>query len=89
MKKNGFKVNCVSTASANNSGTLTVTVYPNPKSSHPKIMVQGKMYMAFVTFTLPTIIKAMRDASDSIPMAVSNLDLSSDDKEDSCTNLRD
>ena len=44
------------------------------------------MYMAFVTFTLPTIIKAMRDASDSIPRAVRNLDLSSDDEEDSCAN---
>ena len=35
-------------------GSLTVTLYPNPKTI-PKVMVQGKMYMAFVTMALPVI----------------------------------
>ena len=35
-------------------GTLTVTLWPNP-NTNPKVMVQGKMYMAFVAMVLPTI----------------------------------
>ena len=44
------------------------------------------MFMAFVTFTLPTILKDMRAATGHVPLTASNLALNSDEEDDSSTN---
>ena len=59
MKMEHFKIPLVSCKTKHEYGSLSVTVYPNPKSSHPKIMVQGQAYLAFVTLVLPEVIKDM------------------------------
>ena len=46
-----------------NYGNVIVTLWPNPKTTSPKAMVQGKCHMAFITFTLPLIIKDIKTAS--------------------------
>ena len=71
MKKDDQEIPLVTTQKATQTkfGSVTVTVYPNPKTSNPKIMIQGKMYMAFVAFILPMVIKDMNKAS---PLSVNN-----------------
>ena len=80
-----YKYPLVSTKSTDtNFGSVTVTVYPNPKTSNPKIMIQGKMFMAFVAFIMPMVIKDMKKVS---PLSVSNeADNCSDEEELNCTN---
>ena len=64
MTKDDLQIPLVSTKSTDtNFGSVTVTVYPNPKTSNPKIMIQGKMYMAFVAFIMPMVIKDMKKVS--------------------------
>ena len=60
MKMENFKIPAVSCHSKANYGSLAVTVYPSPKSSNPKVMVQGKMYLAFITFIIPLILQDMK-----------------------------
>ena len=85
MTKDDLQIPLVSTKSTDtNFGSVTVTVYPNPKTSNPKIMIQGKMYMAFVAFIMPMVIKDMKKVS---PLSVSNeADNCSDEEELNCTN---
>ena len=66
MKQDNFKIPAVSCHTKATSGTLTVTVYPNPKNGQPKIMVQGKMYLAFITFIIPLVIQDIH-AATSLP----------------------
>ena len=68
MKMEQFKIPLVSCYTKKDYGSLSVTVYPSPKSSHPKIMVQGQMHMAFVSFILPDIIKDMQSGA-SLPIS--------------------
>ena len=85
MTKYDLQIPLVSTKATNtNFGSVTVTVYPNPKTSNPKIMIQGKMHMAFVAFILPMVIKDMKKAS---PLSVSHdADNDSDEEEENCSN---
>ena len=71
MKKDDLEIPLVTNQKNTQTkfGSVTVTVYPNPKTSNPKIMIQGKMYMAFVAFILPMVIKDMNKAS---PLSVNN-----------------
>ena len=59
MKQEQFKIPLVTCKTKQDYGSLSVTVYPNPKSSHPKILVQGQAYLAFVTLVLPEVFKDM------------------------------
>ena len=54
-----FKIPLVTCKTKQEYGSLSITVYPSPKTSHPKIMVQGQAYLAFVTLVLPEVIKDM------------------------------
>ena len=60
MKMDNFKIPAVSCHSKANYGSLSVTVYPNPKTTNPKIMVQGRMYLAFVTFIIPLVLQDLK-----------------------------
>ena len=59
MKTDHFKIPLVTCKTKHEYGSLSVTVYPQPKSSHPKIMIQGQAYLAFVTLVLPEVVKDM------------------------------
>ena len=59
MKIDHFKIPLVTCKTKQEYGSLSITVYPNPKTSHPKIMVQGQAYLAFVSLVLPEVIKDM------------------------------
>ena len=59
MKVEQFKIPLVSCKTKKMYGSLSVTVYPNPKTSHPKVMLQGQAYLAFVTLVLPEVFKVM------------------------------
>ena len=59
MKTDHFKIPLVTCKTKHEYGSLSVTVYPNPKTSHPKIMIQGQAYLAFVTLVLPEVVKDM------------------------------
>ena len=69
MKMEQFKIPLVSCKTKQEYGSLSVTVYPNPKTSHPKIMVQGQAYLAFVTLVLPEVFKDMHSPCPSIGAA--------------------
>ena len=60
-----FKIPRQSSSIKTNFGSVTVTVWPKPKTTHPKAMVQGKCYIAFVTFILPLVIKDVKAATKS------------------------
>ena len=79
-----FRIPRQSTTSKTNYGNVTVTVWPKPKTTYPKAMVQGKCHIAFVTFTLPLIIKDIKAAS-KLTQQVGALELAVDtDEEDDC-----
>ena len=60
MKVDQFRIPLVSVVTKNDYDTLPECYcLPQPKSSHLKIMVQGQMYLAFVTLILPEVIKDM------------------------------
>ena len=71
MKIDEFKIPCVTYLTKKTYGSLSVTVWPNPSDGQPKICVQGKMYLAFISFVLPLVLKDMKtskaitDASDN------------------------
>ena len=69
-----FKIPRVTTSTKTNYGNVTVTIWPNPKTTHPKAMVQGKCHIAFVTFILPLILKDIKAAS-KLPLQAATLEL--------------
>ena len=69
MKVEDFKIPLVSCHTKVGYGSLSVTVWPNPSDGQAKVCVQGKMYLAFVSFVLPAVIK---DFEAGIPLAVGN-----------------
>ena len=64
-------------------GSIFVTVYPNPKTSNPKIMIQGKMYLAFVSFILPVVIKDIKKATMN-PLSKDTASVNSDEEDEPC-----
>ena len=58
-------------ATKTNFGSITVTVWPNPKTTVPKVMVQGKCYLAFVTFIVPLILRDIK-AAGKLPLTTAN-----------------
>lgn len=84
MKVEQFKIPLVSCKTKQMYGSLSVTVYPNPKTSHPKVMVQGQAYLAFVTLVLPEVFKDMaspRLAIGGASTAGNMSDIESDDEQ--------
>lgn len=65
FKVDELKIPHKSPSSKADFGSVTVTVWPNPKTTHPKAMVQGKYYIAFVTFILPLVIKDIKATTKS------------------------
>ena len=63
FKMEDFRLPRQSASTKSNYGTVTVTLWPNPKTTTPKAMVQGRCYMAFITFILPLIIKDIKNVS--------------------------
>ena len=63
MKRDDFKIALVTYTNKADFGSIMITVYPHPKNSSPKIMIQGKMYMAFVSFIIPLVLKDMQAAA--------------------------
>ena len=51
---------------AENFGSFSASVWSNPKKGTPKILIQGKSYMAFVTFVLPEILKEIELKNDKL-----------------------
>ena len=78
-----FKLPRMNANTKTNYGSVTVTIWPKPKTTHPKVMVQGKCHLAFVTFVVPLILKDIK-AVRKLPTltASANLELaeSSDDE---------
>ena len=64
MKIKELKIPLVSCHNNTNYGSLAVTIWPNPANGQPKACVQGKMYLAFVSFVLPGVLKDMRSHSN-------------------------
>ena len=60
FKMEDFKIPRLTTSTKTNYGSVTITVWPNPKTTHPKIMVQGKCHMAFLTFIAPLILQDIK-----------------------------
>ena len=60
FKMEEFKIPRQSPSIKTSFGSVTVTVWPKPKTTNPKAMVQGKSYIAFVTFILPDVIKDIK-----------------------------
>ena len=60
FKLEELKIPRQSTSVKTNLGSVTVTVWPKPKTTNPKAMVQGKSYIAFVTFILPEVLKDIK-----------------------------
>ena len=84
MTKDDLQIPLVTIKTNYNFGSVTVTVYPNPKTSTPKIMIQVKMCMAFVAFILPLVIMDMKKSS---PLSVSHdADNESVEEEENCAN---
>ena len=90
FKMEDFRIPRLSTSSKTNFGNVTVTVWPRPKTTYPKAMVQGKCHIAFVTFTLPLVIKDIK-AATKLPQQVGALELAVDsgDEDDSEANHED
>ena len=57
MKVEEFKIPLVSCHTKTGYGSLSATVWPNPSDGQAKVCIQGKMYLAFVSFVLPAVIK--------------------------------
>ena len=75
MKVKEFKITSVSYLTKKTYGSLSVTVWPSPSDGQPKVCVQGTMYLAFVSFVLPTVLKDMSD----IKAIAGTSDVSEDD----------
>ena len=82
FKVQDFKLPRLSTSVKTNYGSVTVTFWPKPKTTHPKIMVQGKCYLAFVTFIVPLIIKDIKSAQDHALAATKYLELAVDSEDE-------
>ena len=82
FKLDDFKVPRQSTSIKTNYGSITVTVWPKPKTTHPKIMVQGKCYLAFVTFVVPLILKELK-AATNLPLMTSSTHQDQDSENES------
>ena len=59
MKVEDFKIPSVSYLTKKSYGSLFVTVWPSPGDGQPKVCVQGTMYLAFISFVLPSVLKDM------------------------------
>ena len=57
-----FRIPRSNSTTKTNYGSVTVTIWPRPKTTQPKIMVQGKCYLAFVTFIVPLVLKDIKNA---------------------------
>ena len=57
----------VSSQTKTSYGSITITVYPEPKHGQPRVMVQGRFYMAFVTLMLPSLAKSLHKQQDPQP----------------------
>ena len=79
FKMEDFRLPRQSTSTKSNYGTVTVTIWPNPKTTTPKAMVQGRCYMAFITFILPLIIKDIKNVSKQ-PITEGALELENDEE---------
>ena len=62
FKMEDFKIPRMSTTTRTNYGSVTITIWPHPKTTSPKIMVQGKCHLAFFTFIVPSILKEIKAA---------------------------
>ena len=82
MRIEQFKIPLVSWKTKQEYGSLSVTVYPNPKTSHPKIMVQGQAYLAFVTLVLPEVFKDMQTTRPAIDNTAADPGTESDQDSD-------
>ena len=47
-------------------GSFSASVWQKPKKGAPKILLQGKSYMSFVTFILPEILKEIESKNDKL-----------------------
>ena len=63
FKMEDFKIPRMSSTTKTNYGSVTITIWPNPKTTNPKIMVQGKCHLAFFTFIVPSMLKDIKAAS--------------------------
>ena len=57
-----FRIPRSNSTTKTNYGSVTVTIWPRPKTTQPKIMVQGKCYLAFVTIIVPLVLKDIKNA---------------------------
>ena len=85
FKMEDFKIPRMASTTKTNYGSVTITIWPNPKTTNPKIMVQGKCHLAFFTFIVPSMLKEIKSATKltitgtTVPQNVSD---SSDDESD-------
>ena len=88
FKIEDFKIPNTTITTKTNYGSVMITVWPRPKTTKPKIMVQGKCYLAFVTFIVPLILKDIKAAQklaitgESLQHADSSDDDEESDKDD-------
>ena len=54
-------------------GSFSASVWSNPKKGTPKILLQGKSYMTFVTFILPEILKEIEAKNDNQKHAIESI----------------
>ena len=57
IKLDEFKIPSVTYLTKKKYGSISVTVWPNPSDGQPKVCVQGTMYLAFISFVLPAVLK--------------------------------
>ena len=62
FKTSHFKVS----ESTDTFGPFSASVWQNTKKGAPKILLQGKLYMTFVTFILPEILKEIESKNDKL-----------------------
>ena len=66
-----FKTSHLKVPKASESfGSFSASVWPKPKKGLPKILLQGKSYMTFVTFILPEILKEIEVKNDNQKPAI-------------------
>ena len=95
MKIDEFKIPSVTYLTKKTYGSLSVTVWPNPSDGQPKVCVQGSMYLAFISFVLPLVLKdmesnkvgAIADRSDSHDITTNNENSDSDNIHDTIRRL--
>ena len=59
FKPGEFRLPNMNSSIKTNYGSITITVWPKPKTTTPKIMIQGKNHLAFVTFAIPLVLRDM------------------------------